>query len=56
MEHENATWKSVHNAFQMGMVKINKRLKIPAKDFTSVVVLQAGNMKFYKTELHHRCL
>ena len=30
--------------------------KIPAKDFISLVVLQAGNMKLYKTELHHRCL
>ena len=30
--------------------------KIPAKDFTSLVVLQAGNMKLYKTELHCRCL
>ena len=30
--------------------------KIPAKDFTSVVTLQTGNIKLYKTELHHRFL
>ena len=30
--------------------------KIPAKDFTSVVILLAGNIKLYKIELHHRFL
>ena len=30
--------------------------KIPAKNFTSVVILQAGSIKLYKTELYHRFL
>ena len=30
--------------------------KIPAKDFTSVVILQAGDIKLYKTRLYYRFL
>ena len=30
--------------------------KIPAKDFTSVVILPAGNIKLYEIDLRHRFL